>query len=113
MDDKKIRALQEEWSEYKETHNKIIDTSVYDLFNRAILPTVKRYCSENENVEYQYKISEEEVSVIITSQKLMFDENDSEILRILPLADLVDIRPVNNMITMELWLRTWYWSPND
>lgn len=45
----KFQDFSDDWTE--STHRKLIDSSVYDTFT-AIIPTVRKYCKENENANY-------------------------------------------------------------
>lgn len=110
MGDGKFQDLQKRWLEYKVGHKMTIDTSVYDIFNAFVVPTIIKYCEENESVNYQYTITEEGASVTIKSKRLLFDDGDSEILRLVQLATLIEIQSTDDVVTMELWFRSWTWS---
>lgn len=98
----KFQDFSDDWTET--THRKLIDSSVYDTFT-AIIPTVRMYCKENENANYQYEITDKGIGVIVKSPKLLFREKDSEVLRILPVASLVKIQFMDELVMLELWFR--------
>lgn len=113
MEDNKYKDLEKSWLEFKAAHKKSIDTSAYDTFNLVVLPVVKKYCRENENVSYQCDITEEGASVILKSHIFLFDEKDADILRILPLADLVEIQSFDDVVTITIWVRSWNWRLSE
>ena len=113
MEDSKYKDLEKSWLEFNATHKKTTDTGAYDTFNSVVLPVVKKYCRESENMSYQCDITEDGVSVILKSHIFLFDEKDADILRILPLADLVEIQSFDNMVTITIWVRSWNWYSSE
>lgn len=110
MGEGEFQNLQKRWEAFKATHKMLIDTSVYELFDSFVMPTIKKYCEGNECVTFQSAITEEGASVTIKSKRLLFDDEDSEILKLLLLASLVEIQSNGDFVIMELWFRTWSWK---
>ncbi|MCD8000652.1 MAG: hypothetical protein LUH21_25885 [Clostridiales bacterium] len=110
MEDGEFKDLKKRWLKYKMTHEKSLDTSVYELFSSFVIPTVKKYCEKNECVTYQSTITEEGASVIIKSKRLLFCDEDSEILKLILKASLVKIQSTGDFVSMELWYRSWKWK---
>lgn len=110
MGEGEFQNLQKRWEAFKATHKMLIDTSVYELFDSFVMLTIKNYCERNECITFQSAITEEGASVTIKSKRLLFDDEDSEILKLLLLASLVEIQSDGDLISMELWYRSWNWK---
>lgn len=98
--------------EFKATHNKIVDTSVYTWFNEWALPALKVYIFSTKG-EIDYDIGESMISV-----RVKFKEK--EVLLCCPYDDILEMLKLasstwitlddDNMIVLEMTFNTFHWE---
>lgn len=98
--------------EFRATHKKIVDTSVYTWFNEWALPVLKIYIFSTKG-EIDYDIGESMISVRVKfkEKEVLLCSPYDDILEMLKLASSTWITlDKDNMIVLEMTFNTFHWE---